>query len=80
MLLTAYPGPVEAGERAVAEFRALATPIVDMVGRMSNPEIYRFTEEVPEIKNEVARSFFVDEVHLGGAGAIIEHLHQPARR
>jgi FAD/FMN-containing dehydrogenase len=76
MLLMTHVGPIEAGEKAVAEFRALATPIVDMVGRMSYPEIYQFTDEVPEIKNEVARSLFVDEVDLAGAGAIIEHLHQ----
>ncbi|MPZ91094.1 MAG: FAD-binding protein [Actinobacteria bacterium] len=76
MLLMAYAGPVEAGERAVAGVRALATPIVDMVGTMPYPEIYRFTEEIPEIKNEVARSLFVDEVDLESAGSIIEHLRQ----
>jgi FAD/FMN-containing dehydrogenase len=76
MLLMVYAGPVEAGERTVAGFRALATPIVDMVGTMAYPEIYQFTDEVPEIKNEVARSLFVDEVDVAGAGAIIEHLHQ----
>jgi FAD/FMN-containing dehydrogenase len=76
MLLMAYAGPIETGERAVAEFRALATPIVDMVGTTSYPEIYRFTEETPEIKNEVARSSFADEIDLEGAGAIIEHLHE----
>ena len=76
MLLMVYTGPIEAGERAAAEFRSLATPIVDMVGTMAYPEIYQFTDEAPEIKNEVARSLFVDEVDLAGAEAIIEHLHQ----
>jgi FAD/FMN-containing dehydrogenase len=76
MLLMAYAGPVEAGERAAAEFRSLAPPIIDMVGTMSYPEIYQFTEETPEIKNEVARSLFVDEVDIEGAGSIVEHLHQ----
>jgi len=76
MLLMAYAGPVEAGERAAGEFRALATPIIDMVGTMSYPEIYQFTEEVPEIKNEVARSLFVDEFDIEGAGSIIEHLRK----
>jgi FAD/FMN-containing dehydrogenase len=76
MLLLAHTGPVGAGERAVARFRALAKPILDMVGTMSYPEIYQFTEEVPEIKNEAARSLFVDGVDLAGAEAIIEHLHQ----
>jgi FAD/FMN-containing dehydrogenase len=76
MLLMAHAGPVESGERAVAEFRALATPIVDMVGTMSYPAIYQFTEETPEIKNEVARSSFADEIDLESAGAIIEHLRE----
>ena len=76
MLLMAYAGPVEAGERTAAEVRALATPIIDMVGTMSYPEIYQFTEDVPEIKNEVARSLFVDEFDIEGAASIIEHLRQ----
>jgi len=76
MLLMVYTGPIEAGESVAAEFRSLAPPIVDMVGTMAYPEIYQFTDEAPEIKNEVARSLFVDEVDLGGAEAIIEHLHQ----
>ena len=34
MAMMAYAGEVEAGERAVAPFRTLATPIVDMVKPM----------------------------------------------
>ena len=49
MLLRAYVGPVDVGARATARFRAPATPIVDMVGTMPYPEIYKFTEEAPEI-------------------------------
>src|SRR2546428_8511679 len=35
-----YAGAVDAGERAVAPFRALATPIVDMVKPCRYPEMY----------------------------------------
>ena len=38
--MLAYAGAVEDGERAVAPFRSLATPIVDMVRPMAYPEIY----------------------------------------
>lgn len=76
VLLMAYAGATEAGERAVAPFRKLAQPIVDMVGPMPYPEIYRFTEETPEIKHELARSMFIDEVDVPAAEAIIEHLHR----
>ena len=41
MAMLAYAGAVEAGERALAPFRALATPIADMVRPMPYPEIYK---------------------------------------
>jgi len=40
MALLAHVGAGEAGERAVALFRALAAPIADMVRPMPYPEIY----------------------------------------
>jgi len=76
MLLLAYAGPLETGEKTVARFRALAPPIADMTGPMPYPELYRFTEEVPEIKHEITRSLFADDVDLEGAEAIVDHLHR----
>lgn len=76
MLLLAFAGPIEAGEKTVARFRALAQPIADMTGRMPYPDIYRFTEEVPEIKHEITRSLFADDVDLEGAEAIVHHLNR----
>jgi FAD/FMN-containing dehydrogenase len=43
MAMLAYAGEVGAGEGAVAPFRTLATPIVDMVRTMRYPEIYKLT-------------------------------------
>jgi hypothetical protein len=40
MALLAYAGDTQAGERAVAPFRALATPLAGMVRPMPYPEIY----------------------------------------
>jgi FAD/FMN-containing dehydrogenase len=43
--LMAYAGDTDAGERAVAPFRALAEPLADMLRPMSYPEIYMPDEE-----------------------------------
>jgi FAD/FMN-containing dehydrogenase len=43
--LMAYAGDTEAGERAVAPFRALAEPLANMLRPMSYPEIYMPDEE-----------------------------------
>ncbi len=40
MALMAYAGDVAAGERAIAPFRGLATPVADMLRPMPYPEIY----------------------------------------
>src|SRR5215211_650975 len=40
MAMVCYAGPTDAGERAIAPFRALATPVADMVKSMRSPEIY----------------------------------------
>jgi hypothetical protein len=73
MAMMAYAGEVEAGERAVAPFRTLATPIVDMVKPMRYPEIYKLTEGA-EVAEEAARSVFLDMVDGGVAEAIVHHL------
>ncbi len=73
MGMMAYAGDVEAGERAVAPFRTLATPIVDMVEPMRYPEIYKLTEGA-EVAEEAARSVFLDTVDGGMAEAIVHHL------
>lgn len=76
MLLLAYAGEIEDGEQSVAPFRALASPLVDMVGPMKYPEIYQFTEGGPPLQEEAAWSFFLDDFDLDRAGSIIDHLHQ----
>ena len=72
--MLAFAGDVEAGERALAPFRALATPIADMVRPMRYPEIYQLTEGGPRPVEEVARSMFLDAVDLRAAEAIVDHL------
>jgi FAD/FMN-containing dehydrogenase len=75
LALVCYAGDVEAGERALAPFRALAEPLADMVRPMPYPEIYRlFGEEGPGPAEEVSRSLFIDEVDRDVAEAVVDHL------
>jgi FAD binding domain-containing protein/berberine-like enzyme len=68
-----FAGAVEAGERVVAPFRALATPIVDMMKPGRYPEIYP-----PDDENyhplATSRTMFIDKVDRGVADLILEHL------
>jgi FAD/FMN-containing dehydrogenase len=74
MAFMCYAGAVEAGERAIAPFRALAAPMADLVRPMPYPELYRLTEGGPAPAQEAARSLFVDAVDRSAAQAIVDHL------
>ena len=69
-----YAGAVEAGERVVAPFRALAKPIVDMVKPSRYPEMY--PPDDPEYHPiGTSRTMFIDTVDRGVAETIVEHLN-----
>ncbi len=73
MAMLVYAGDVEAGQRAVAPFRALATPIADMVRPMRYPEMYP-PEEEGYHPVAAARSMFIDAVDQSTAETIVEYL------
>jgi FAD/FMN-containing dehydrogenase len=73
MATLAYAGDVEDGQRAVAPFRALATPLADLVRPMPYPEIYP-PEQEDFHPTAVSRTMFVDAVGRGAVEAIVEHL------
>jgi FAD/FMN-containing dehydrogenase len=73
MALMAYAGESEAGERAIAPFRKLATPLADMVGPMPYPEIDP-PEDDAYHPTAVARTMFVDAIGSGVAQTIVEQL------
>ena len=73
MGMVAYAGDVEDGERAIAPFRALATPIADMVRPMAYPEMYP-PEEEEYRPVAVARTMFVDGVDRAAAETILERI------
>src|SRR5829696_8850528 len=72
MALLCYAGEVDEGERSLAPFRALATPLADTVGPKPYPQMYEPAEPGPD--EEVARSLFIDTVDSGVAEKIVEHL------
>jgi len=73
MALVAYAGEVEAGERAIAPFRALATPIADLVRPMPYPQIYP-PEDASYHPTAVGRTMFVNTIDRGVAETIVDHL------
>jgi hypothetical protein len=73
MAMLVYVGDVEAGERAITPFRALATPIVDMVKPMSYPEIYP-PEEGTYHPIAVGRTMFLDQIDRSVAETILHYL------
>jgi FAD/FMN-containing dehydrogenase len=73
MAMLVYAGEIEAGERAVAPFRALVAPLADMIHPMRYPEIYQ--EEQGEYHPvAAARTMFVDRVDRSVAETILDHL------
>ncbi len=68
-----YCGAPDAGELAVAPFRALAQPIADLLRPMPYPEIYP-----PDDPNyhpiTASRNLFVDKIDRRVAETILEHL------
>lgn len=71
--LITYAGETEAGQRAIAPFRELATPIVDMVRPIPYPQIYP-PEEEGYHPTAVARTMFVDSIDRNVAETIISYL------
>jgi FAD/FMN-containing dehydrogenase len=74
MGLLGYAGDAEAGQRAIAPFRALAEPIADMVRPMSYAEMYP-PEDDSYHPLAVAHTLFVDRVDLSVAQTIMEWLN-----
>jgi FAD/FMN-containing dehydrogenase len=73
LAMLVYAGETAAGERAMAPFRALATPIADMLKPMPYPEIYP-PEDDSYHPTAVGRTLFVERIDGGVAETIVEHL------
>jgi FAD/FMN-containing dehydrogenase len=73
MALMCYAGDAESGQHAIAPFRALATPIADMVRPMPYPEMYP-PEDESYHPTALAQTMFVDTVDQGVAETIMKHI------
>jgi FAD/FMN-containing dehydrogenase len=73
MAFMVYAGDAESGQRALAPFRALATPLADMLKPMRYPEIYQ-AEEGEYHPVAASRTMFVDQIDRSVAETILEHL------
>lgn len=76
MALMCYAGAddnVAFGERAIAPFRALASPIVDMIRPMQYPEMYP-PEDPNYHPTATARTMFVDSIDRSVAETIVAYL------
>jgi FAD/FMN-containing dehydrogenase len=62
MVLTAWSGNHEDGQRALAPLRALAEPVADVVSWMPYPSIYDFTAHLAEPHGASIRMMFADEL------------------
>jgi hypothetical protein len=75
MALFAHVGAANQAERVLDRFRALATPIADMVRPMRYPELYDVLGAPPALEErEVARTTFLDVIDRRVGEAVIEHL------
>ena len=73
MALMTYAGDPEAGQGALAPFRALAEPIADLLRPMPYPEVYP-PEDEEYHPVATARTMFVETIGRAEAETILEHL------
>jgi len=73
MAMLVYTGDVGEGERIIKPFRALATPIADMVKPMQYPEIYP-PEQGDYHPIAASRTMFIDRIDHSVAETIISYL------
>lgn len=79
-ILAVWTGSPADGERALAPLRALATPVVDTIGVMPYPDIYRLTEFAAAPHAGSIRSMFAHDLSdetLDATLDALEHASSP---
>ncbi len=69
----AYAGEIEAGERAIAPFRALAEPLADLVKPMPYPQMYP-PEDASYHPTAEGKTMFVETIDRYAAETIVDRL------
>jgi FAD/FMN-containing dehydrogenase len=77
LILAAWSGDLEAGERALAPLRALAEPVADLVSSMPYPAIYDFTEPEEDVERAASvRMMFADDLSDQAIDAMLAAVAQ----
>jgi FAD/FMN-containing dehydrogenase len=71
MVLVAWSGNPEDGERALAPLRALAEPVADVVSWIPYPSIYDFTAHLAEPHGAAIRMMFADDLSDASIDAML---------
>ena len=77
MVLPVHAGPIDEGIAAMAPFRALATPYIDMVGPMPYPAMYKLTEGGSQAGPDFVRSTLLPGLDDTAIDAIVERHTSP---
>ena len=77
LVLPVHAGDPQAGAAAMAPFRALATPIIDMVGPMPYAGMYQLTADAAEPGPAVVRSAFTPRPGRGRSRRSSTHHSRP---
>lgn len=75
LALVCYAGDVEAGKRALAPFRTLAKPLMDMVRPARYPEMYQ-PEEGDYHPTAAGQTLFMDSFDRSTAETILDYLQR----
>lgn len=74
LMLICYAGDAASGEAAIAPFRALATPLADMVRPITYPEMFP-PEDESHRPMATGRTMFMRQIDRNAAETMVEHLN-----
>jgi FAD/FMN-containing dehydrogenase len=77
VVMPVHAGSLEDGAAAMAPFRAIATPLVDMVGPMPYPAMYQLTAAGEQPGQAVIRSSFLRDLDANAIDAIVDRHRSP---
>jgi FAD/FMN-containing dehydrogenase len=77
IVMPVFAGDIDAGQAAMAPFRALATPIADVVGPMPYPAMYQLTAEGSARHPNTGWSTFADALPHDIADQIVRRMSAP---
>jgi FAD binding domain/Berberine and berberine like len=74
MIMLVYAGDQDRGNQAMAPFRALTTPLADMIRPMRYPEIFSLVPEGNDHPLAAIHTMFIDGIDQSSAETIVDNL------